>query len=676
MAAPEKPAASGERLPISGGRYDLLLGSPLGELSHPGANAYAVQMGRGSSNLYALIPNQNEYPRDELLANALNINSPASVKYVDHDIVYLPGPGRYRPVLIFERPAGQPLMTSMSDTITPITNELIFRQAVESMYDGLRDIYLAGLNHGRINTTNVFIREGGSGLLQLGECLSTQPGKNQHYAFETIERMMATPVGRGIPAAPDDIYAAGVTLLIMLIGRPPALSLPPDDLLAAKIEKGSMMALIAGMKLPSAFSEIFRGMLADDPNQRWDLDDISHWLGGRRMGSKAAAQQRKAQRLFEFGGKGHASARQLANAFAKDPEKAMGHIEDGSLDRWIRRSVGDDDLADSVAEAIQTAASSQRGGSATDRTVSRVCIAMDGLAPIHFREVAVLPNGIGPLLAYTMSSNQSPKTVADILSAQVITFWLNRQGAFTGEVSQLLQIFEGQRMLLERPQFGFGVERVLYELNPALPCLSPMLEKHYANTLKLLAIGLEEFATTLPPDEIKREPMDRHIAAFVLARHRRMNDRLFPLMAPNSDSGQRAIAILSVLAELQRKFHTEPMPALAEWIGRLLQPVIDRYNNRNMREKVQRDLKKLVRKGDLAGMMDLIDDGNARKQDEDGFVAARTEWLQWENYARELSSNSAARQAKMIYQGRQVTSFISIFISLAVMAITIFTTLM
>ncbi len=667
------PAPAGDRITICNGRYEIFPSTAVPQLNQPGAKAYAVQGIRGGGSLIGLVPDLHEFPRHDASPSALNVNSPYVFRYVDTDVVYWPEFGRHRPVVVIEKPAGHVCMSSVTEERPPLPGELNFKQAVESMHDGLRDIYLAGLSHGRINPTNLFMRESGNYALCIGECLSTAPGKYQHYGFETIERMMAKPVARGPAASPEDIYATGVSLLLLLLGRLPALSMPLEELLHAKIEKGSMMALLTGMKLPSAYSEFFRGVLADDPELRWGLDDISHWLGGRRMGSKPAGQLRKAQRTLEFNGQFFLHPRLLANAMSKMPDNAARIIEDSSLDRWLRRSIGDEEMADALQEAISTAAGVTRGGTATERLVSRSCVALDSAAPIRFRDVAAMPTGLGPLLANLISSGQQPRTVADIISSQIISFWSNRPTNFNGENTAVAQIFEGVRMLLERNLPGYGVERVLYELNLHMPCLSPMISEIYPLHLKAVAQGIERYASTVGPEETTLEPMDRHIAAFVLSRQKRMNDRLFPLLDPKSDKGQRAVAILSILAEVQKKFHNEPMPHTSEWLGRLLAPSLERYNNKVLRDKLTKELKRVSRKGDLEALLALVDDSNVQRQDKDGFDRARSEWSQWEKVARDLSSNTAAREAAILNQGRQITAFIGIFAAAAIVLVSVFT---
>ena len=666
QAAPQ----GGERIAICGGRYEVLTGTPIPDHEHPAAKAYVGLAARGGGSVLALVLKPGQLARQDLFGNAININSPLTFRFIDADVAYWPDAKRHVPIILYEKPAGARAMNRIDEQRAPINGELPFRSMVQSLYDALRETYLAGVNHGRVNPTNLYARDA-SGTLQLGDCLAGLPGLHQHYAFETIERMMATPAGRGPASASEDIYAMGASLLTLLMGHLPVAGMDLETMLHSKIEKGSLMTLLGGMRLPSAYSELMRGLLADDQKQRWNLDDIGHWLGGRRLGSKPAGQIRKAQRNFDFGGKHYSNPRLLAHAMTKQVDLGARIVEDGSLDRWMRRSIGDEDRAELVAEAASAAAAQQRGGTLQERVATRVSMALDPEAPVRFREIATFPQGVGGQLSQLLLNGQSPKSVADIISAQFVLSWSNAQTDMAGEVTTLTQTFEAQRMLLERNQFGFGIERVAYELNPSLPCLSPLVESYFPLTLKAIAIALEETATTIK-EEDKREPMDRHLAAFILSRNRRTNDRLFHLLAPTADAGQRAVAILNILADVQKKFHPEDMPATTLWVAGLLVPSLERFHNRPLREKALKDLKRLSRKGRLEELVQLVDDSNTMRKDNEAFEAACKEYHLWEIRSRELSSNNAAKAKSLLTQGRQVTAFLSAMAAIATLLVAIF----
>lgn len=661
------------RQTVCNGRYEVRLDDPLPDLDGPGGKAYNVTSLRGGSAggaSYAFVPHRDMLPRAESFGNALNVNTPNVIRFIDHDVLFNVHTRRHHPVVLLERPMGVRLIGSPHEERTPVNADIPFRQLVESLHDAMRDMHLAGAFHGCVNPSNMYQREAGM-QVQLGDYLSAPAGVNQWDACETIERQMADPAGRGPPTAADDMYAIGASLLILMLGRLPAHHLLPQELLIAKIEKGSMMALLGGAKLPSAFSEIIRGLMMDDPRQRWSLDDLQHWLGGRRLGNKSAGTLKKAQRTLEFGKGAYLNVRTLTHAMSKDVEAAARLIEDGSLDRWLRRSLMDEELANLIADTVAASTVYTKGGTPAERLVARVCITLDPMAPIRFRDTAVLPYGLGTRMAQRFLAGQTPKDVPDILLAQLITHWSQQQLLQGIDATSVQQTYEGARILLERSMHGFGLERILYEMNPSLPCLSPMIERYYAVTPKTVLESMEREVAE-HPDENDREPMDRHIAAYLLARLKRMNDRFFSLLAADSQPSQRAIAILSILADAQRKASVNELPALAERLAHLVEPAMDRFHNNMLRDKVLRDLRRSAKRGRLDEMVAIIDDGSTISKDEEGFRAARAEYQHWERQARALAIDPAIRERELTHQGRQITSFIALFVAMIVMLGAIF----
>jgi len=659
MAAAPSSSDISSRIIVGEGRYEVRLNDNLPEFYENGVKACVAGGARGGGNYCALIPDPEHLPRTESFHAAQNVSNPNVLRFIAHDIFLNPETNRKQQVLLFERPGGQRLMSSPNDERSPMLGDLAFRQMVESLADAMQDMHLAGVCHGSINPSKLFQREAGS-QLQLGPYLALAAGANQWLACETIERMMADPTGRGPPLPSDDIYAAGVSLLILMLGRLPVASLGPIELLSLKVEKGTMMALLSGAKLPSAFSEILRGMLADDSRQRWGLDDIRHWLGGRRLGNKPANPVKKGQRALEFDGHGYYNARALANAMASKPDLAISIIEDGTLDRWLRRSLLDDELANLVAETIAGSSSFTKGATPAERMVARVCITLDPAAPVRLRGVSVLPYGLGPRLAHQMMGQQPPRGVPDILAAQLMTHWSHQQYDAGVSFVGTLQIFDGVRMLLERPSPGYGVERALYELNAGAPCLSSMIDREYAMTPADVLRAVEAVAASRNPGE-QREPIDRHIAAYLLAHQRKINDRFFSLLTPSTPPGQRAIAILSIYGDVQRRNNVEPLPQLANWLAGMLEPSMERFHRRSLRDRIYADIKRAAKKGMLDQMVGIVDDAAVIEKDEKAFSEARGEYQYWEHMARKLSNDPEAREKILLYQGRMITSFLAIF---------------
>ena len=118
----------------------------------------------------------------------------------------------------------------------------------------------------------------------------------QPLVYETIESGLANPWGRGDGTAADDLYALGVTLVMLLLGRNPVADVPDEKLLLDKINRGSYAAIIGSERLPPGMIEPVRGLLTDDPKDRWTIQDVDLWLHGRHATPKQPSLARRATR--------------------------------------------------------------------------------------------------------------------------------------------------------------------------------------------------------------------------------------------------------------------------------------------------------------------------------------------------------------------------------------------
>ena len=92
--------------------------------------------------------------------------------------------------------------------------------------------------------------------------------------------------------------------------------------------------------------EVLRGLLNDDPKERWMVSDLMYWSHGRRQNPKPQAIPRKANRPFVFDGNEYQTTRDLAHAFVNNWDAAITPIKDGSLNIWLRRGFSDEEKAD------------------------------------------------------------------------------------------------------------------------------------------------------------------------------------------------------------------------------------------------------------------------------------------------------------------------------------------
>ena len=69
-----------------------------------------------------------------------------------------------------------------------------------------------------------------------------------------------------------------------------------EQIVEHKIEHGSYTSLVGKDRFRGALLELLRGLLYDDSNQRWTLEDVQAWVDGRRLSPKQSPKRIKASR--------------------------------------------------------------------------------------------------------------------------------------------------------------------------------------------------------------------------------------------------------------------------------------------------------------------------------------------------------------------------------------------
>jgi hypothetical protein len=489
----------------------------------------------------------------------------------------------------------------------------------------------------------------------------------QPVIFETIERGMCLPTGRGQGTSSDDCYAFGVVLALLAVGTNPFKGLDDEATLRLKMERGSFGAIIGNHRLPTSLIELLRGVLTDDAQQRWTALDLEQWLNGRRLTPKSSDSARRASRHFQFCGQEYWQVRPLAMSLVKNVSEAAKIIENGSLDKWMRRAMGDNERANDMGDAIESLKASGKTVNYEDQLVSRLCIALDPSAPIRYRGLSVMPSGISTMMIEAMTTGANVQPLSEIIGSQLVSLWVEMQKEQKTDMVPMGQQFERMRILIEKTTFGNGIERVVYELNPGLPCLSPFLRSLYVTSPKTLLPALERVAIS---GNRPREPIDRHLAAFLVVRDRR-SELLFDAMASNDMSLRKGVAMLTLYSEMQYRFGPDNLPGLAQWLAPFLEPAIHRFLGKAMREKTQIEMKEALNRGDLNALIRLVDDPKRIERNQQDFTAARILFFSIQKEILKLETRLNHREALVASTGKPMAATLCSFISIVLVILAV-----
>jgi len=649
-----------DALPV-GSRVEMFASQPRPEFDSVGGRAYTAQLkGGGNADVIAIVCDKGLPARLESITAMRAIDQPSILRLVDSGVVKWPHDGICRYVFAYQKPTAPRMKVTIDEPHSPMTDDFINNHFVTPLIGAMVDLMRTGIVHNAIRPTNIFWRLGGTTPPQLGECLSAPAGYGQPVLFEPLERAMSMPMGRGVGIHADDCYALGVTLVLLLFGSNPMQGMSDEAIIRAKIERGSFAAMLGNRRVSPGHIEILRGLLADDARQRWSGADLEQWITGRRSTPKNTDSGRRAARAFEFLGQEYWQTRPLAVAMASHVGDAMQIVENGSLDKWLRRALNDETRANNLAEAQVSLKQTGKTANYEDQLVTRICMALDPPAPIRYRGLSVMPMGIATMLIDALMTGNNAQALAEIITSQLVSLWVEMQQDAKTEVVPLGQQLERMKNYIEKTSFGNGIERVVYELNPGLHCLSPILRSQYVASPKNLLGALESVAGSgaRPP-----EPMDRHIAAFLIVRDKR-SEMLLDSMTGPAGSPRRGLALLTLYSDMQYKYGPDALPNLAQWLLPLIEPAIQRFLGKTVKERVREKVKEAVTRGNLGIVVKLIDDPGRIERDQQEFIAARMLYLNIMKEIAHLENRLANREIVVRSTGKPMAAAISTFIAI------------
>ena len=558
-----------------------------------------------------------------------------------------------RYVIVLERPLGGRLLDHLAQRGSKFTEREIARTVLPQLAAALADMGEHGVAHRALRPDNLFYADTDHQQIALGECVSEPAGYSQPSAYETVERAMAMPEGRGEGTIECDYYALGIALFEFLTDRKAGAGQDEDALLMAKITKGSFISIIGKTPLSNPMRELLGGLLCDDPELRWAAEDLNLWQQGGRRSPRAKLRARRAGRPFVFLAVEYRYDRCLAWAFARRPREAAKAIRSEQFKKWLITDLDDIDLAAEVDEAIAAASA---GGD--DEMVAQTCLVLDADSPIRFQNLSMCVDGFGPVLAAAVAANDRTilASLAALLGSGLPARWVEAR------IDRHTAVFKSQFVRLQyvvvRSDAGFGIQRCLYELNPSLPCLSPLVAERCVHTINELFTALDWVAQNAAPTA---DMTDRHIAAFAGSRAHGW-DHKFNLLVRGNDDPQHRVNVVEFLDTLQRRGRPRPLPHLSAWLARWLEPAIDSLHSERRRTALKKELASVAGSGDLYALSSLMNSGRVLDRDRAEYRRALAEYAGLERERRRLENNRAA----LIQSARRTGSGIAALIGYAV----------
>jgi eukaryotic-like serine/threonine-protein kinase len=527
------------------------------------------------------------------------------------------------------------------------------------------------LNIGNINPENLIFLDD---KLTLREPYTNYSHSKQPYHYLAPEIMDAHYSGRKTNSTAADIFAVGVTLINTYYGNL-LLSEATESFKEERLNVGTFAGLCGKRRVGDDVKNQFKGCLTDNAIERWKLRNLMDWQIGKPTKSKIALSSSATDTFapVSFNGKNYSNYKSLASALYNNWDIALNFLGEDRVLKWIQRGTGKTKIIDNLDELVSREYASQgftKSFIDREERLMKAIQILDCQGPFRCDDFSSHLTSISSFFFWAYVSNK--KNIIDIfIKVTLKKFWEDFKKYeldFDFDESSIDKISE-------IPEFyniyipGCAVERVLYYLNPNLPCLSPIVFNDHITSLKDLLIQLDRLAAT----SSEKNLFDKHIISFIASKinlKRDIYNNLLKEIPIQSDATFVHGLVVIVLAMQSIEEQIE-LSNLASTLGKKATEFINMtINNVKVRRSLEEGISNAADESDLQTILKLISNSKLYQKDQSGFYKATKDVKSINKRIQALANNKDVTHYGTIF-GQRITVLVSYLLFMIIMFFTV-----
>ncbi len=590
-------------------RFEIDYAQPLPWLDCNGAKAYRVidriDTKRG---LFALLCSNKTCPRSTILPYIKSLECRSLMKLVEFGIVtWLPEKSRNL-ALIYKIPYGK--VFEGGKTTLDIRNSEKFKSTLISLLSVVEALKNYNITHRAIRADNLYYANADKTEIMIGDCCASFPSFHQPPAYETIENMLSIAEGRGNGSEKNDIYAIGAVMMALYLGHEVGTDLSLPELLRLKSKKGSYQTLLGDEHIPNQISPILRNLLTDNIENRLNYIQVYNLLDGKTSNYTSATSTDRPKRTISFNGEKFYNTRDFAIALSNSPEEAYELVKSGKLLDWVKNGLENEKLAGKIEKILNAF---PEGTTSTEVLMSKICILLSPDLPIKLNNLCLFPDGAPKAIYYALRNSTDTTPFKELFSTEIIKLWYQEQEHMRSPANA------GEfRIYVNRQDIGYGIDRIMYDFDDDIPCVSPLLGDEFVNSPTRILRALDN---TYAKQIVKSMPYDRNIIAYLRCKMGKKIDGILTDLSTNKEYLQ-ASAVLRLYTSMQNKFGPAQLPHLSQWLSSSSMSIIKSYHNLKYQKFLERELLKINKNGKLHELCDILEDEEARNKDKANYAKA------------------------------------------------------
>lgn len=593
-------------------RFEINFDEPLRWLDTNGALAYKVtDRIDPRRDLFALVCGNETAPRSSLLPYLKSIDHPNLMKMVEYGTITNPLRNTRTIAMIYATPQGGKIMDSL-DEVNYHGNPGKFKNVILGLLSAVEALKGYNITHRAIRPDNIFFKTKEKTDIIIGDCAAAFPAYYQPAACECIESLMAVPAGRGNGSDKNDIYAIGVSCLSILLGKELLDDLTTPEVLRLKLKKGTYYTLAHDEKIPNQFTPLLKGLLADTPELRWNYIQSYNFLEGKANSFSTHINVEKSKRSLTINNEKCYTAQEVAYNLYTYPDEAYELIKSGKVLEWVKNGLENDKIGAAIEKLVKQSPEDE----SHDLLIAKVCILIDHNAPIHIKDISVFPDGAPKAIFYCLKKQIDISSFYDLFGTDLIRMWyLEQENLRSPSNAAEFKIY------ISRNDIGYGIDRIMYDFDDDLPCVSPLIGDEFVNSAPRILRALDRNYPNIKGQVL---PYDKNIIAYLRCKMGKKIDGI--LIDLNSSKEDIQIsAIIRLYTDMQNKYGPIQLVNLGKWLSGISKPVIKSYHNIKLQKAIERELLKVSKDGKLMEICKVLENAEARQKDKEQFSLVEKE---------------------------------------------------
>lgn len=612
-------------------KYPVNFSKKLDEFSSEQAEAFDI-----NANCYALVFKNSFAPPLHLISSIYEEQPPNIQKILAFGKIKDTNTGQERLSVILKKISGIKLSDLIEKEGSINEKRLYELNIFNQLFNIVDFFYNENHAHGCINTDTIFFDISINKLTILAP-LMHYSGFLQYAAFLPIDSLLTHPAARATYDSHADLFGFGMTVLSLISGMYPYSRSMTDELVTnIRFENGTMDSAVVFAKTNKKFTyslrteNLFKGLLTDNTNIKWGIEELKNWLKKIDITTASSNLHKESLYAFRFNNSEYVGRKSLAHAIHKNWNESRKTLKLTELSRWISLSLKNVVMAEKISDL---ASGKLDNVIHTDEKIVRIISILDPTGPIRYKDISVNIDGIPSFLSYCYQNGHREhiQQIASIINDGSIIYWENQQsGNYHKDKTKLEKNYDNAKIrnYLRKKTLCFGMERVLYDLNPTLPCQSEILTDFFAISVRDILISLDKkYISYDIDDEEIGDPIDRHIAAYI-AFHVALEDDIklksmqnYPKIANNQQ-----ILATGLLTVAQSEINGEPLNNLTKWITKRLSTLISCLHSNKIKNELSTGINKAAESGNIKSIFKIVANPTYARNDHFGFKKARKEY--------------------------------------------------